>query len=544
MWEFLTLMTFVGGIVAFGGPPTGHAAYSSSLLKPSPLASPSFNISGDLFVKDGKPYRILSGEIHFWRMSPVDWEARLAAVAGMGFNTITVYAHWALSEPEPMAFDFSAGKNISAFIELAWRKFGLHSICRVGPYITAETDFGGLPYWLSNVPGLELRRMNAHYLSYVDRYFDHLIPMLVPLQYNAYGGPILLFQVEDDTSTLSISVKENHDYYNYLVLAIRKRGITALTNTLCYPVPEECRRAAIPDTILAVEMPYWVPPVFSFDMVRLFYPRGPLIVMETYSGFFDLEGNPHQTLDGHVFATHMKRFLSAPGNASLSIYMAFGGSNFGFSNGAEHPVYLGDKQVIPYRADTTSYDYDAPIGEAGQIRSPKYFLLRNLLGPLNPSFNGSATPVPPSPAIASYGPIAMSEWAPLFSSLQSFRALQSASPIGMEKIPQGFGYVLYEGLIHQAHSPGAAFNVNGTIEDRALVHVMQERIKLARTNFFSLFFYHHHHLFALLLFLLTLSLFTHLPPFKMRGTVLILTLSSPFFYTDLPEGSPAMYNRR
>lgn len=129
---------------------------------------PSFNISGDLFVKDGEPFIITSGEIHYWRVLPADWEARLAAVAGMGYNTITIYANWALHEPQPGQFDFSGRNNITAFIQLAWEKFGLHCICRIGPCIVAETENGGFPYWLSLVePPMQLRSMNATYLEYV-----------------------------------------------------------------------------------------------------------------------------------------------------------------------------------------------------------------------------------------------------------------------------------------------------------------------------------------------------------------------------------------
>jgi beta-galactosidase len=184
---------------------------------------------------------------------------------------------------------------------------------------------------------MKLRSLNATYLKYVDAYFDRLIPIMLPLQYSQ-GGPIVLVQVEDDTTIKTSSVADNRAYYKYLVDGTRKRGLSTLVNTLCYPTPTECERAYVEGAILAVEMPYWVPPFVSFDVIRFFYPVGPLIVvcvdvtkfefffvtsfqMETYSGWFDLEGKAHQTLAGNVFVPHMQKILETR-NASLSIYMA------------------------------------------------------------------------------------------------------------------------------------------------------------------------------------------------------------------------------
>jgi beta-galactosidase len=154
--------------------------------------------------------------------------------AALGFNTITVYANWAIFEPTPGAWDVSGPNDMFAFIQLAWEKYGLLCICRIGPYITAETDFGGFPWWLSTVEPMELRSLNATYLRYVDRYFDRLIPYIAPLQY-ANGGPIVLVQVEDDTTIRTSSVADNRAYYKYLVEGVKKRGLTTLVNTLCYP---------------------------------------------------------------------------------------------------------------------------------------------------------------------------------------------------------------------------------------------------------------------------------------------------------------------
>ncbi len=146
-------------------------------------------------MKDGHPFRIISGEIHYWRALPEDWPARLAALKAMGFNTVTTYVNWALHEKSPGAFDFTSyGQNLTAWLD-AIAAADLLAIVRVGPYITAEVDFGGFPWWLINEPNIELRTMNATYLSLVDRYFDAMVPLLLPYQYNDYGGPIIDMQV-------------------------------------------------------------------------------------------------------------------------------------------------------------------------------------------------------------------------------------------------------------------------------------------------------------------------------------------------------------
>lgn len=426
---------------------------------------PSFGIDGDSFVKDGVPFIIRSGELHFWRALPDDWEDRLGAVAAMGFNTITVYANWALHEPQMGEWDFEGPNDIAAFVALAWNKFGLHCVLRVGPCIVAETENGGFPYWLSLVPGMQLRSMNATYLHYVDLYFAQLLAQVRTLQYNQYGGPIILVQVEDDTTTKAIPVHEDQAYRAHLVQSLRNNGITALANTLCFPLLGECERAHVPGAILAAEFPYAVPPSIAFDVIRLFYPKGPLIVLEVYSGWecCCLEGRSCTILSGSTFAKAIKNILDTR-NASLSVYMAFGGTNFGFSNGALHPWDVGPIPVTRWGADITSYDYDAPIHEAGQI-GEKYQLMREVLAPLNPR----TPPVPQPPPIAAYGAVTFTEGAPLFGA--SFSQKASLYPLGMEQLGQAYGYILYQARLTQKHRATEKLSISGVMQDRALVYM-------------------------------------------------------------------------
>ena len=131
--------------------------------------------------------------MHYWRAHPDDWLARLHMIKLLGCNTLTVYVHWALHEPQRDAFEITAQTDFVRIIQLAV-SLDLVVIARVGPYITAETDFGGFPYWLTLEPGMQLRRPNVAFYARIDKFFDFVIPKLVPLQYSK-GGPIIDFQV-------------------------------------------------------------------------------------------------------------------------------------------------------------------------------------------------------------------------------------------------------------------------------------------------------------------------------------------------------------
>ncbi len=285
--------------------------------------------------------------------------------------------------------------------------------------------------------------------------------------------------MEDDTTIKTSSVADNKRYYQYLIDGVRRRGLTTLVNTLCYPTLTECERAHIEGAILAVEMPYWVPPTVSFDVIRLFCedlgvvhccvcvchlvgcqiragrsswcvarpssPAALLLIasaqMETYSGWFDQEGHQHQTLRSRSTVVHARsltlhhqaRTSSCPTcarcvpqfspfwllfshlsthkkiletrNASLSIYMAYGGTNYGFSNGGDPPIALGPIDFTRYSPDSTTYDYDAPIHEAGQYHV-KYDMLRALFTP----YTGRNATVPAAQPIASYGVVPLPRW--------------------------------------------------------------------------------------------------------------------------------------
>jgi beta-galactosidase len=209
-------------------------------------SAPSFTLGDGSFLLDRVPFRVVSGDIHYWRSLPEDWSARLQMAQMAGLNSITTYIHWAKHMPQDDGqFIITPLNDFRQFLDLA-SDLGLFVIMRVGPYITAEVDFGGFPYWLQHREGIQLRRPNGPYYQAVDDFFDQLIPLLVPYQYNGFGGPIINFQVEDDTDLTLLTPEDTRAYYTYLVDGLRKRSITALINTLAFPTDVSLTAAVLP----------------------------------------------------------------------------------------------------------------------------------------------------------------------------------------------------------------------------------------------------------------------------------------------------------
>jgi len=423
----------------------------------------SFGIQGDNFVKDGQVFRILSGSLHYWRARPADWDLHFRLLKQLGLNTITTYVNWALHEPQPGQFNFTGDYDVVKWIKTAQAN-GLLVIARIGPYITAETDFGGLPWWLNLYPEMKLRRNDPNYLKLVDRYFDQLMPLLVPLQYS-HGGPIINFQIEDDT-TADIPVDDTKAHYLYLYNALRKRGIDSLINTLAYPTPGEISTALTPGCWLALELTYNTPFSLAVDELRFWYPTGPIMIMEVYPGWYNIEGaRPPQTLDPVLFANSMDELLSLDFNASLNIYPLFGGTNFGFSNGADHPEYIGPIEISGYHPDSTSYDFDTALDEAGDP-TQKFYTLQAVFSKYFPV---SPAPIPPPSPKGSYGLVQMNSVMPLLPNIQRFGVVNSVMATQMERLGYGYGYVLYAKKLTNFTQPTRLHLRE--MQDRALVYL-------------------------------------------------------------------------
>jgi beta-galactosidase len=156
----------------------------------------TFVVSDNQFMKDGSPVTLRSGSFHYHRCHPDLWLDRLTRMKAMGLNAVQFYVPWNWHERANNTFDFSGARDVAAFIKLA-QGLDMLVLVRSGPYICGEHDFGGLPAYLLTVPGIQLRTNNTQYLSYVDRWYAQLLPVLKPLLYSA-GGPVVMVQIENE----------------------------------------------------------------------------------------------------------------------------------------------------------------------------------------------------------------------------------------------------------------------------------------------------------------------------------------------------------
>ncbi len=389
----------------------------------------AFSIQDDHFLLDGQPFRIFSGAMHYFRIPPEYWEDRLLKLRLLGLNTLETYVAWNLHEPRPGQFNFTGGLDLAGYLRLAAR-IGFKVLLRPGPYICAEWELGGLPAWLLKDPGMRLRCSHPAFLAAVERYFAALLPHILPLQASR-GGPVIAVQVENEYG----SYGNDQAYLQRLAEGLRGGGIDAPLFTADGPGDDMLAAGGLPDVFKTVN--FAARPLQAFEKLRQHQPAGPLLVTEFWDGWFDHWGEDHHTtaLDtlqaGETTGDNLETILQS--GASFNLYMAHGGTNFGFMNGA-------NGWPNPYRATVTSYDYDAPLNESGDL-TPKFFALREIIV--------RHTPLPelelpaPLPKQA-YGSVKLEECAPLFTNLAALsQPVLRPAPEPMEYLDQDYGFILY-----------------------------------------------------------------------------------------------------
>ncbi|XP_008246576.2 beta-galactosidase-1-like protein 3 isoform X2 [Oryctolagus cuniculus] len=380
------------------------------------------------FTLDGHKFRILGGSIHYFRVPREYWRDRLLKLKACGLNTVTTYIPWNLHEPERGKFEFSGNLDLEAFVLMAW-EMGLWVILRPGPYICAEIDLGGLPSWLLQDYKSRMRTTDKGFVEAVDRYFDHLVPRMAPLQYRQ-GGPVIAFQVENEYGAFNM---DKH-YMPYLQEALLKRGVVELL--LTSDVPTELPKGYIKGVLATINMRKY----FKDIPKRLYRVQGnkPILIMEYWIGWFDCWGlGPHQFTNIRDVERTVSQFIKY--NISFNAYMFHGGTNFGFMNGA---VLNGI-----HRSVVTSYDYDAALTEAGDY-TEKYFILRKILGSISEI---PLLPLPDPTPKSVYPDVSLFHYLPLWEVLQYLHApVKMSVPVSMENLPinngsgQSFGLILYE----------------------------------------------------------------------------------------------------
>ncbi|XP_032786676.2 beta-galactosidase [Daphnia magna] len=419
----------------------------------------SIDYANNQFIKDGKPFRYVSGAMHYFRVPFQYWPDRMRKMRASGLNALETYVEWVSHEPQPGSYVFEGNLDIESYLQLA-QNFNLSVILRPGPFIDAERDMGGLPFWLMAVdPSIKLRTMDKSYVASVEKWFSVLLPKIKPYLYNN-GGPIITVQVENEYGSYSAC---DRDYTSWLRDLIRKHlGNDVVLFSTDGDGDGYLQCGKIPGVYATVDFGAGANALEAFKPQRHFELAGPRVNSEFYPGWLDLWGEPHSKVDKRDVAKTLDDMLAL--NASVSMYMFHGGTSFGFTSGA-----LPSNTYTPC---ITSYDYDAPLNEAGDP-TEKYFSIRDVISkylPL-PDF-----PAPGPNPKAAYGFVHLHYVAHLWDILSTPIAgplVHSISPLTFEALGQANGYVLYCTKLHGHFPDPALLEIKG-LADRAYIYIDME----------------------------------------------------------------------
>lgn len=386
----------------------------------------------DEFYLDGKPFQIISGGIHYFRVLPEYWEDRLRKLKALGCNTVETYVPWNMHEPKKGEFDFVGERwhgmlDLKRFVETA-QKIGLWVILRPSPYICAEWDFGGFPAWLLSEGEMELRTSDERYLRHVRDYYQVLMPYLAPMQVTQ-GGPVLMMQVENEYGTFG----NDRKYLELLRDMMREGGIDVPLFASDGPGADILSNTAVEGIFPTAN--FGSRAKVAYSCLKDFNGGGPCMCTEFWLGWFDAwRDGKHHTTDPDEAAKELKELLE---NGSVNLYMFEGGTNFGFMNGSNYGTHL--------TPDVTSYDYDAVLTEDGQL-TEKYHKLKKVITE-HIQKEPEVEPTVPIERRA-YGKIPVSQKVDLFHALPKLDApIETVAPRSMEQAGQGYGYMLYSTIL-------------------------------------------------------------------------------------------------
>jgi beta-galactosidase len=386
----------------------------------------TLTLGQNTFLLNGKPFRILAGAMHYFRVHPEHWKDRMLKMRALGLNTLETYVAWNLHEPRPGQFDFSGWLDLQRYIQMA-ADLGLYVLLRPGPYICSEWEMGGLPAWLLKDHGMRLRCMYPPYIQAVDAFFDRLMPLVAPLQITR-GGPILAVQVENEYG----SYGNDKTYLKHLEDGLRARGIDVLLYTSDDPSDEMLQYGELPHIFKTAN--FGSQAIEAFARLREYQPEGPLMCAEFWNGWFDHWGEAHHTRTPAEAAQVLDEILTA--GASVSLYMFHGGATFGWMNGAN------DVPDPHYEPTVNGYDSDAPLTEAGDP-TPKYFAFRDAIRKVSQDVPDQPPPGP-APRLA-LGRIPLTETAPLLPNLDLLSTAHLSGPTRtMEDLDQSYGFIHYQ----------------------------------------------------------------------------------------------------
>jgi beta-galactosidase len=416
----------------------------------------SFDIKNGQFLLNGKSIEIHSGEMHYPRVPKEYWKHRLLMMKAMGLNAVATYVFWNYHEEAPGKWDWSGQKDLRQFIKTA-EEVGLYVILRPGPYVCAEWEFGGYPWWLQNIKGLKIREDNEQFLERNRQYLSQLYDQVKDLQITK-GGPIIMVQAENEFGLFAFQRKDiseqlHRSYVNKIVKQIKDVGFNVPMYTS--DVSDFFEGGHIDGALPAANGEKNIDKLKT--VVNKFHEnKGPYMIAEFYPGWLMHwgEGFPRTRIRETVQLT--ENFLK--NGISFNYYMIHGGTNFGYTSGAN---YNKEHDIQP---DLTSYDYDAPISEAGW-RTPKYDSIRNVMA----KYSKEKLPEVPAPIkTISIQNIRFDKLYNLFDYSKTQETVKAEKPLTFEELNQGYGYVLYRHHFDEAIN--GKLNVSG-LRDYATVYL-------------------------------------------------------------------------
>lgn len=384
------------------------------------LPGGTFTCGQGTFLLNGQPFTVKAAELHYPRIPRPYWEQRIRMCRALGMNTVCMYVFWNLHEQREGEFDFTGQNDIAEFCRVAQRN-GMYVIVRPGPYVCAEWEMGGLPWWLLKKKDIRLRSLDPYFMRRVEAFMAKVGEQLAPLTVQR-GGPIIMVQVENEYG----SYGEDKAYVAAIRDIVRRSGFDGVELFQC-DWSSNFTLNGLDDLLWTLNFGTGADVDGQFEPLRRLRPESPLMCSEYWSGWFDKWGARHETRPAADMVAGLDAMLQR--GISFSLYMTHGGTSFGHWAGANSPGFA---------PDVTSYDYDAPISESGAT-TPKYYALRQMMQ------RHAADSLPPVPAPAapliSVPRFSLDTYAPL--ALGTDSVLEGRSPLTFEQMDMGWGAAVY-----------------------------------------------------------------------------------------------------
>ena len=400
----------------------------------------SFTIGNKTFLLNGEPFIVKAAEVHYPRIPRPYWEHRIQMCKALGMNSVCIYIFWNIHEQKEGEFNFTDNNDVAEFCRIA-QKNGMYVIVRPGPYVCAEWEMGGLPWWLLKKKDIKLRERDPYFMERVKLFEEKVGEQLKPLTIQN-GGPIIMMQVENEYG----SYGEDKPYVSEIRDCLRGIYGKELSLFQC-DWSSNFEKNGLEDLTWTMNFGTGANIDQQFRRLGELRPDAPKMCSEFWSGWFDKWGARHETRPAKDMVEGMDEMLSK--GISFSLYMTHGGTSFGHWAGANSPGFA---------PDVTSYDYDAPINEWG-LPTPKFWELRKMMEKYNDGKKMPVVPKAPMPIIT-VPKFELTEFAPLYNGFdfryyvdhdQDLRTV--GAPLTFEELDMGWGAMLYSTRLPEISKP-------------------------------------------------------------------------------------------